>query len=571
MSCYRSIKENAEKVEAFPIIDAQKWEKKINRLFTAYVFFRRKRDSIEIWTGCCGEHRIETWIKQTMTTGDYEIRTAKHNERGACPFCGRRATYKEFRHLGKRKGLREYRAVVILSASGGDLYARAYWCRKSYEELTEAPKVYAPSVYRFSIRERSAEQYEDPQGDCFCIIQKEKYNVKKRAITEPFTKGGYCFSSYAPYKVLNPAEIDRSDFRYCQYDSFAAEYDYKREGKTDLYLMRFLTIAAIYPDKVEMLLKNGLGELVADLVCNRKKHSVWFDWDAIKFKDAFKGITRQQLREIAEMEIGMRDVDLWAEVRNQGISLPELYELCQHNYRIREVAADARRNRIAFKDMVRYLEKQGKRERRRDRIDGQYALWKDYVQMAGELGWTLAVRSVLLPPDLRARHDEALKEVNAKHARERLERERERIGALDELRKKNEKKMEARRKKYNFEMDGFVIRIAESGEEIIREGLTLGHCVGGYAERHLNGTTSILFLRRQETPEASLYTIEMHGDTMYQIHGFRNDTGFSEAQKPINAMKWMLEPWTEWLKQGSPRDKDGKPLLPEKKEEVKTA
>ena len=34
----------------------------------------------------------------------------------------------------------------------------------------------------------------------------------------------------------------------------------------------------------------------------------------------------------------------------------------------------------------------------------------------------------------------------------------------------------------NFELDGYIIRIPTSGEEILNEGRKLQHCVGGYAD-----------------------------------------------------------------------------------------
>ena len=36
-------------------------------------------------------------------------------------------------------------------------------------------------------------------------------------------------------------------------------------------------------------------------------------------------------------------------------------------------------------------------------------------------------------------------------------------------------------------------------------------------------------------------------------------------------MAWMLDPWLDWLAADAPRDKDGRPQLHEKKEEIKTA
>ena len=65
----------------------------------------------------------------------------------------------------------------------------------------------------------------------------------------------------------------------------------------------------------------------------------------------------------------------------------------------------------------------------------------------------------------------------------------------------------------------------------------------------------------------SLYTIEMQGNRLIQIHGYENDRG--KAQ-PRDTMAWILEPWLNWIEKGSKRNKDGSPKLP-KKVEGKTA
>ena len=56
----------------------------------------------------------------------------------------------------------------------------------------------------------------------------------------------------------------------------------------------------------------------------------------------------------------------------------------------------------------------------------------------------------------------------------------------------------------------------------MEEGKALGHCVGGYAGRHMDGKTNIVFLRRADTPDKSLYTIEIDGAEVRQAYGAHN-------------------------------------------------
>ena len=183
--------------------------------------------------------------------------------------------------------------------------------------------------------------------------------------------------------------------------------------------------------------------------------------------------------------------------------------------------------------------------------------------MCEALGYDTTNETVLFPAELELKHDEVAREQIMKLEREQAEKDAQ-------LREEQKKSLEQRREKYNFEMEGYFIRIAENPEEVTREGKKLMHCVGGYAERHMRGSTTILFLRRCETPGASLYTIEMMGNNLVQVHGYRNE--LDGAANPRKTMAWMLDPWLDWIERGSPRKKDGSPKLKKiKTEEAKTA
>ena len=82
-----------------------------------------------------------------------------------------------------------------------------------------------------------------------------------------------------------------------------------------------------------------------------------------------------------------------------------------------------------------------------------------------------------------------------------------------------------RKQKYEFELDGLIIRFPLTSAAIRYEGKVLNHCVGGYAERHIKGVLTILSLRRAEEPNRPYVTIEMNGNRIVQVHGYKNDLG----------------------------------------------
>ena len=85
------------------------------------------------------------------------------------------------------------------------------------------------------------------------------------------------------------------------------------------------------------------------------------------------------------------------------------------------------------------------------------------------------------------------------------------------------------------------------------------------------GKLTIVFLRRAENPEASLYTIEMQGTVLIQIHGFKNER-MPGSKNPREVVGPELDAWLAWIKRGSKRDKQGNPIVPAiKDKEEKTA
>lgn len=71
------------------------------------------------------------------------------------------------------------------------------------------------------------------------------------------------------------------------------------------------------------------------------------------------------------------------------------------------------------------------------------------------------------------------------------------------------------------------IRVAATPQELIDEGDTLHHCVGGYHPKHAAETDVIFFVRRARRPERSLYTLDIRmtgkEPREVQLHGYRNE------------------------------------------------
>lgn len=584
MSGYTKLnKAEAQEIfDQFPKIDAAAMTDKVNDLFTPYLFFHREKHSIELWSSCCREHGYMDKLPRTIGMIEAGIIWGQHDDKVICPYCGKMVTLKNVSRLGKKKKLLEYHPAIILNAKDGDLYARCYWARKDYlDGLADPPLFMDTYAMHFAIgRSEEVHQEWDYHGKLKFIHRalEGNYDPVHRIILEPFTEGaGWgCSPRYVPYYVFGLEEIAKSDFKYCQYEHFEYEKCDHENRPMHSDLCKYLAAYSIYPRQIEMLMKTGGETLVHDLVVGRTKNRNTIKWAATNPCDAF-GLDKAELRAFRESGCSYRMIEVYKRLRRKDMltSFDSLHGLEHELYtdQVKPFAEDCIKQNIHPDKMRRYLDRfTGPRCH-----GGMYTLrmawqnWRDYLAMAEKLAYDLTVETVRFPRNLDLAHNEAMTELNLRRERETREARAETERALTENAKES---LERRRKKYNIEHEGYFIRIAENPEEIRDEGKELVHCVGGYAERHMSGKTTILFLRRCDATNVPLYTIQMDGNQLVQIHGYKNEGIHTSkgrfAPNPRKTMAWILEPWLEWLKKGSPRREDGTARLPKFKE-VKTA
>ena len=150
-----------------------------------------------------------------------------------------------------------------------------------------------------------------------------------------------------------------------------------------------------------------------------------------------------------------------------------------------------------------------------ERVKAASVTYTDYLAMRAGMGYDMRDSVILFPRDLQAAHNEmAVLQDRAKTEEEILKKE-----LLYGKGIRN--RYPAAMKKYAWENEGMLIRPAADAGEIIREGRTLHHCVGGdtYLSRHAAGESTILFLRKKEHPEIPYITVEISGRRICQWYG----------------------------------------------------
>lgn len=540
------------------LTDAER--RQINDLFPAYIFRRRRTG--EVWTSCCGVHKCivhcENDRQWQVLEADHApqsqyrwgkcLNPAESGRRVRCPWCGAEAAVKEIGRCGDGKNLWTYRRAVVLRQWRGALWVRAYDCWKDYrlERWTAPPVVKMLGVYRFA--PGRAEGISRPwwAGGPLGGYREQTAPGKKKLweLSAPY---GYCIEYGTGYEAVGLEELGKSTFRYCGAEDLQKHCD----------LIQLLTACCFYGDKIEWLHKLGLHSAVSDLVDRKKKNARLLNWSAEKPRD-FLPVpvkTVQALRrDMGNSEQTVEALGLWRRLRGTGAQ--DSAEACgalvkiAPDYRLDHLTALMRRHGLAPGRLVRYLEKGAGAVALSTRL----GLWTDYMDAAAGVGLNLENPIFLLPRDLDRKHDET----TAAWA------------AMQDLAKDKEYRKRLRKltRRYSYTDGTYLVRPPVSGAEIKREGQMLHHCVGGYADRHLSGATTILFLRRRDRPGKPLVTIQMYGNAIAQIHGWDDErTACPDNPKRISCRELygaFLEEWTGWLAAGSRRDKRGRPIPPRK-------
>lgn len=188
---------------------------------------------------------------------------------------------------------------------------------------------------------------------------------------------------------------------------------------------------------------------------------------------------------------------------------------------------------MSFGKFVRYFNKQ--RTATRKTIHFLMIQYRDYISMAQEMKIDLSRKTVRYPVNICEAHDAVLDEFN------RLKFEKENKAFVKAVKVLYEK-LPVR----EFKNDKFCIVLPQLRSDLVTEGKSLKHCVGGinYAEKHMKGTSMIFFVRRIENRDKPFFTMEvnMQYRQIVQIHGFGNCSAPPDVRKFAENFVKALKP-----------------------------
>lgn len=165
---------------------------------------------------------------------------------------------------------------------------------------------------------------------------------------------------------------------------------------------------------------------------------------------------------------------------------------------------------IEIRQWRKYIERQSRRAERA--LSTMLIEHRDYLEQLRRLG----VYGDRLPDDLHEAHARLSERERRLAKREKNEKFRTRRHLLAWMR---------------WKYKGMFIRPIDSAEEIVREGEEMHNCVAGYADRHADGETIIMVLRRCSEPRTPWHTVEIDPKTLEcrQCYAARNHEREPEA------------------------------------------
>lgn len=521
-------------------------EDQIRQKFNHYIFYETygTRDFRECFCSACRS----TW--EIRKCEDKEFFQQKHGDTVDCPSCGLAV---ELKALGKYREFSSLRqsvpAVFIRAAKDGEALISAGIAFRQFSFNDLYGWIEWEEKARYSIKPGEAMGWkcwiESPWSCRGMVFGTNGEWQPTKNICKPF-KSNPMYGLTDEYWVFGSENLERTQLRYSQIetwyeDSMGQSIDQNHYMSS--LIPEYLAEYAMHP-QVEMAVKFGLGNMVTEKLegCANTAH---LNWKA-KNPAGFLRMTKH------DAEVFLKNPSPEMLVFYHGVQGRISMEQAMEIYgslgerAARQMMAAAKKCNATAEKALRYVQHPQGGMEPREMI--QY--WNDYLDMASKLSYDMTRQDVTMPKNLIERHDTAAETIAG------IEYEKRNKGYA-----KRRKELQER---FCFGMNGFSIIVPESYESIIKEGKTLKHCVGGYAQRHVEGKTTILFLRKERTPGRSLITIEVEGQganwKIRQAYGYKDDR-YKGAVPTTERFSWFFSVWLGWVNAGSQRDKNGNPII----------
>lgn len=472
-----------------------------------YLYYKKYGNWAKIACSNCGGVTDGRWKSSVSYESQFQrqIEEPVQGQFGTCPLCGAKGLY---RCQGKAKqgyGQKTYmflgqkyreKGVVIRYLEVKKLYKLNEEYGRNGAEMTGAAEMLGGT----EIARTYFEPGKDPQTDFHKYDPYEgkdfwddcniggNYNIR--------IKSGHVMRE--TYKELQGTTFQYSALKdYCRQLSKANPID---------YLKSYMEIP-----QLEMLVKLGLAKIVDQLVWGG--FGIVNDIDA-KRPDTFLGIRKERVKQLIKakgdttllsiMQMEKRMGAVWTDVQIRHMAEAGLNHRRELGTMLQYMSIQQILNRISKYAGCEY--DTGCRSST-EHLKRTAITYMDYLSMRHALGYDLTNTVYQQPRSLEDAHAFVIRERDKKQRENRIQE----VMAKFPLIHKDYRKL---RSKYFYEDDEYLIRPARSAAEIVEEGRTLHHCVGGdgYLGKHNDGQSYILMLRLKKDPETPYITVEIAGN-----------------------------------------------------------
>ena len=507
----------------------------------AHIMYQYKvgKERFGYCTHCKKDFPLELSSKRTITDNDIDLIESKHNEKVICPCCGLELTKK---YAGISRHAHHAQVAEFKVDKTGALVVYVYRFTYDYKAnfRINEPEWTCWQVAYFDIHKYFHLLYGwfnenvylgDRYTDKICFANSNR-TIESTKVYHFENEGIKCFG-------LKEA-LHKSNLKY------SCLMEYMDESVVDMF--KYLKFYCSYPDITEKLIKEGFRDLVHSYLSGCMGGC--FNFRA-KTVNEFIKLDKQHLKLLKDNCMSSRlyedEIKTMQFIQRNNIKpTKEVYRFINNYYNYTHLI-DLLYKFVGIQKLQTYVKKQG------DLCQCRYSYasdemqffdnYKDYISQCKQLGYDLTDKNVVMPANLFQAHNELTELMNRRKVEEKAKANEAKL-------KKFAGRLVKLQKKYTFSDGTFLIRPAESYEDLCAEGTALHHCVYSiYADRHINGETDILFIRKVLEPDKPFYTVEYNHNQVVQCRTIRN----AEA---TNEIKAFLKKWKRFLKTNKNKKKE---------------
>ena len=508
---------------------------------THYLYYKKQGSRAVIVCSKCGGVTEGRWKTGMSYESQFQrqLEEPAQGKYGTCPLCGARGLYK---CQGKAKNdysMKTYlfmgqkykeKGVVIRYLKVEKAYKLYETCGENGLEMTGA----AEELSGVEIARTYFEPGKKPQTD---FHKHDPY--KGKDFWDDCNLGGNYNIQIKDGHVMQETfkELKGTMFQYSALEEYSRQHS---KVKPIEYLKRY-----IEAPQLEMLVKLGLYKIVDQLVWGA--FGIVKDIDA-KRPDMFLGIRKERVKQLIKAEGDMNLLSIMQLEKRIGASWTET--------QIRHMAEAGLDHRRELATMLQYMSIQQILNRISKYAGCEYdtgchasekylkriaITYMDYLAMRHELGYDLTNTVYQQPRSLEDVHAFVIRERDKKQNEKRIQ---EVMTKFPQIQKEYRKL----RSKYLYEDDDYLIRPARSAAEIVEEGRTLHHCVGGdnYLGKHNEGKSYILMLRFKKDLATPYITVEIEGNKPHILQWY----GENDKKPDKCHMQEWLDRYIDRLKEG---------------------